>query len=717
MDRLNVLGRRCFGALRIRDDHGFTTVGMAVSILVSLALVFTTSQVYRVNSASAEIQEIADIAALAAENEVAEYLIVARTCDAIVLSMTLLGLTSCGVGIVALCVPSAAGFGKQLIDFGQKSFDARDRFSQSAAEGLNKYQQLLPFLMMASASKAASANGGSSSGSYFAVAVPVPFEGKELASCEGDASDTLVLSVEAEAEGLASNAELAEAAAVQANEAKQRAFEADCGANPGRCMYERAARLAGLSSARNPLYQSADAWSFSVALERARDYYAARYAAEAPASQSVEEQSNSAIRKAFYGFAMDQLADAYVNEGDGRFSADIPVLPSNTEEMRVTRLFYDALWPVHEADGASVMHAWEGCPGIQGSTTRGSLSQAEVGSYAVCSVCGFSASAVGNVASASSNISNGFEYHFRIVAIAAQEYEEAYAEVTPLLTSARESLSRLMEKVAGVLDGLEDVRIKPVPPGSKGVVAIVVSTSAQNLDGGLGSSLIGQTAELGARVAVSGATMIEESSGEGQSVLSSLLDGFVEEGSAGSAAGRALLRGWSALLASYGEGEMTLVSAVEEVIDSVPLATASGLGDWAKKALDSTIAEAGLQPADLDALKPVVVSTAYVVEGDEGAFSRTYSSMKSAAGQTVSSSADSVSVLVGLLQSFLSDQVDVLEEGVEVARVELPWEGSDVSVRIALPESLGERARAAVSDCMGAIGSAYVGFAEERVWR
>lgn len=716
MDRLSRCGRRCLSALRIQDDEGFTTVGMAVSLLVSLALVLTASQVYRVNSASAEIQEVADIAALAAENEVAEFMIVAKTCDAVILSMTLLGVTAYGVGVVALCVPQAASFGKQLVELGRKSFDARDKFSESAAKGLNRYQQLLPFLMMASASKAAAANGGTSAGAYFAVAVPVPFEGKELAACDSGASSSLSLAMDVEVDGLVANAELAEAAAAQANDAKQRAFDADCGANPGWCMYERAARLAGLADAENPLYRSVDVWSFSVALERARNYYAARYAAEAPASQSVEDRANSAIRKVFYKYAVDQLAGAYVNEGESHFSADIPILPSNVEEMRVTRLFYDALWPVHGDGEASVMHAWPGCPGIRGSTSMGSLSQAEAGGYAICSVCGFDASDVGNVAAASTSIGNGFEHHFRIVAIAAQEYEEAYAEVAPLLASVHGSVTRLLGRVSDVIEGLSDVRISPTPPGSKGVVAIVVSTPTQGLDDGLASFLLSQPAELGVRVAVSGATMIEDSSGEGRTILSSLLDGFASEGSAGSAAGRALLRGWSALLASYGEGEAALVAAVENVIDAVPLATASGLGDWAKDALDSAIKDAGLQPVDLDALKPVVVNTAYVVEGDSGDFSQAYASLKSASGQA-SSSPGSVGILLGLLEGFLSEQVGVLEEGVEVAAVELPWAEGGVSIRIALPEQVGEQARGAVAACLAAIGSAFAGAGEERVWR
>ena len=60
------------------DDGGFSTLGMAVALLVTLSLVFSAAQVYRVSSASADIQDVADACVLAAEGEVAEFMIAAR---------------------------------------------------------------------------------------------------------------------------------------------------------------------------------------------------------------------------------------------------------------------------------------------------------------------------------------------------------------------------------------------------------------------------------------------------------------------------------------------------------------------------------------------------------------------------------------------------------------------------------------------------------------
>ena len=101
-----------------RDDEGLTSVGMAVSIMLCLTLVFSGAQLYRVESASAEIQEVADVAALAAESEVAEFMIAVKLCDATVLSMTLLSATVYGVGIVLLMIfmpDGLAGLVKRLV--------------------------------------------------------------------------------------------------------------------------------------------------------------------------------------------------------------------------------------------------------------------------------------------------------------------------------------------------------------------------------------------------------------------------------------------------------------------------------------------------------------------------------------------------------------------------------------------------------------------------
>ena len=74
---------RCFH----EDDGGFSTVGMVLALLISLALIFTSAQVYRIQSYSADIQNVADASVLAAENQVASFYVVGQVCDAVLAAL------------------------------------------------------------------------------------------------------------------------------------------------------------------------------------------------------------------------------------------------------------------------------------------------------------------------------------------------------------------------------------------------------------------------------------------------------------------------------------------------------------------------------------------------------------------------------------------------------------------------------------------------------
>ena len=91
-------------------EGGFSTAGMVLALLITVCLLFTAARVYEVNSASADVQEVADAAALAAENVVAEFYIVVALCDATVLSLSLMFISTLALGVVCLCTPVTASF-------------------------------------------------------------------------------------------------------------------------------------------------------------------------------------------------------------------------------------------------------------------------------------------------------------------------------------------------------------------------------------------------------------------------------------------------------------------------------------------------------------------------------------------------------------------------------------------------------------------------------
>ena len=702
----------------VRDEDGLTTAGMAVALLLTLALVFSSAQVYRVNAAAADVQEVADAAVLAAEAPVAEFMVAVRLCDAVVLSLSLLGAVVYGAGVVALCVPPAASVGARLVELGSKILDARDGFAERAARGLNRLQTALPFLAAANAAAVGAANrGGVSGGGYLAAAVLVPSRGAAIVVGDDASGASLREAVEADADAVERAAAAAERAALEAQEAKERAFERDCGAYPGYCLYERASHLAGLGEGLNPFYRSLDAWSFSVPLRRAQAYYAQRLARERPLSDDPGEQARSAVRTLFYRFAASELARGFVSEEGGSFEAVFPRLPRNLDEIRQTALYHEAAFPITEGE-ERVMHAWPGCPGASGSSGRGSAADWEAGAFAVCASCEFTASSLGNVAAASTSIENGFEYHYAAIAQAADDYQAACERLEPELAAVKAAAGGLIERCGEAARSAGAFRIRAAPPGCKGAVALVAAMRPVAAEGGFESLFVVGGMTLGTRAAVSGATLLEDPSPEGQTVITSLLDGFGGGGGAAVGAARIVLDCWSGLLRAYGEGQVALGSAAEAAVASVPLASASGLGGWAAGVLRDALASAGLQPARLDALRPVLVNSVHVASTGEERFSVTYRSVREQALRFSSPTADLFASVALELESEALDAVSAAERGVELARIELPVGDASIPVTVALPPSLTEGARDLVGRCFDAVGSLYAEVTEVvRPWQ
>lgn len=704
--------------LLCKDEEGFTTVGVALSLLITLSLVFTAGQVYRVNSASADVQSVADAAALAAENEVAEFMIVVRACDAVVLSLSLAGIATMGLGVAALCTPATAPASEALLKAGREIMNSRDAFAEKAATGLNSLQKAVPFLAAARAASVASANSGGPMGAaYVGLAVLVPADGKEIV-LEG-VSDAQNLSddIEKEATAIKQAAAEAEKAAQEAAAWKQRAFQRDCGDDPSYCMYERAQTLADLSGADNPRYASVDTWSFSVALERARSYYAHRLSEEAPQGSSLEDQARSALRERFYVFASSEVSRGYVHETADAFDALFPHLPKNTAQMRDTALYTETAYPISNDGTGPLMHAWPGCPKAAGAAQTGSIAQMEQGGFAVCPQCDFSASSLGKVAAASTSIENGFEYHYEAVAQAAEAYQKARAECDPRATEVKEKAGGLFDRCLDLLRQVGGKRIDAEPPGRFGVIAFAANTSAAPASTGFASGYVRDAGSLGARAAVSAATLVAEPSDEGKNVISSLLDGMKGEGGAVTGAMGIVLDCWSGLLQAYIDGQQAIDGTIEHALDALPFAGASGLGAWASSALKKVAEAVGLQPAKLDALKPVIVSSAHVAGTCEGSFTARFLTVKGQAIAHPLSSTDVFSSVITSAEAAALEGVSSLDGTIEIASVRLWGEGGPaISLAIPLPQAIKDVTNGFISDIADGVRSLYAQITGVRTW-
>ncbi|NPD30722.1 molybdenum cofactor biosynthesis enzyme [Eggerthellaceae bacterium zg-1084] len=674
--------------LRLRDERGFTTPAMVVALLLTMSLVFSAGQVERVSSAASRVQDVADASALAAQNQVASFMLAARVCDAVVLSLALTGGICTGAGVACLCVPGAAAVGDALIEAGARVFDARDGFAERASQGLDRVQRVLPFLSALRASLAASANNGGAAGhAYHAIALLVQSEGLPLDLSPHDEGVEVVKDARGSSVDIKDAAKRAEEASREAADARERAFQADCGRAPSACMQERAASLASLPASLNPTFTSVDAWSFKVGLDRALAYYGARGGDERPADGSPEERMRSYLRQCFYEYATGEAQRSWVSDGPDGFKARLPFIPRNTEQMRQTSLYTDNLFPVgYDDEGAEVFFAYPGAPGSQAAHRWGSLAELEAAEAATVPDGILSVEGMGKVAAASTSVDNGFEYHFAEFCEALADYDRARHRLDPIADEVKGHARPLIDRVGAVMSRAIGSRIDPRPPGSMGCIALVVDASTLDPAQLMASPFVQVARPLGARVAIAGATMIEEPARGDDSALSHVLDGVRER--VGSAAGmpEAALGCWSAALSAYAQGQEALIGGVSGVLDGLPLSSQSGLGRWAARALRDAVSSVGLQPADTASLKAVLVGTGQVASAssDEGA--RAFLRIKREAGAHPLVLAGPLSVALDASRQAVHGVFDEEPGYLDVASIEFEGAGMPpVPVRLPIP--------------------------------
>lgn len=701
-----------------RDEEGITTTAMAVAIMVSLALIFSGAQVYKTTSAAAEVQEVADACALAAESEVAEFMVCVKVCDATVLSLSLLAGTTFGLGVVCACVPPLKGVSDSLMKIGNKALKAREDFAKKAVSGLNKLQSLLPFLAAASAAAVANANNsGAMESDYAGCAFLLPQKGKKIeigtiADLEESANN-----ITNEIKDIQKKANEAEEAAKKAQEAKDEAFKLDCGNAPGYCQYERAGRFSWMPVSDNPYYSNVDAWSFSVAFERAKSYYAYREGREEEPSGSTREKASYYVRMKFYSYAYEKLeTEGYVYENGVSFNANFPALYKNTAEFRQTPLYTGASFPVSYSEGEAkgVMHAWSGCPAASNVSSYDCVAALDSNIYTGCDVCNFSVESLGNVASASTNISNGFEYHYDRIRQAAEKYQEAVSEVEPLTDELEDIVNPLLESLSDALKAIGGSRISAEPCGNLGCIAIAVNKADKSADTGFENLFVRNAGTLGTRVAVSGAALLEDASDDSSNVISSLLDGVSEEGGAAVGGARIALDCWSGLLTAYEKGQESLEKAISNAISSLTLGTLTGIGDWAASTLKGVISDVGLEPANLNALKPAILNTGHIVSKSTDTFAVNYSKVRSSA---LSRSSDSGGLFPGI-SSWLSEKIQNQPEAdITIAEIEFPVGGVTIPIKIALPGSITSVVSDEVSKNLNEIEGLISRKTDKRVWQ
>lgn len=667
--------------LFLDDEGGYTTVAMAVALLACFSLVFAAASAQWVLSRSAEVQEVADATAMAGANSVAAFATVAQTLDACVLSMGLTGVVVSGAGLVASCVPGLRAAGAELTASGKAVLDSRRSFARSAAEGLQKLEAALPAAVVANSASCAIANSGEGL-PYFGCAVPFPQQSaSDYSALLADAYDSGVEDLAAQMRDLAEEERDAKA---RADAARERGWRADCGNDPGYCMYQRASKLAGLDGTENPFYGSPEVWGFGAALRRARAYYSARLSAAVVEGADGEAITDSACRRAFYEFARKRAMEGSYTEGaDGSVSIDLPELPRNTAETKETALYSDPMWPCTAGGSGRVLHSSLLCPGASGASAgTASLADLDVGAAGECAECRMGVGEMGRVAAASTSIENGFEHWWREVVEASKDYEAARNEQTEIERRLKEKAKEGGDMFEKALAALSVARPRICPPGAWGCVAVVARGEGTSVPSELTAAFL-SSAELPAGAAVSAAALAPDSSTAENNVLASFFDGLSARGSLAGGMLDGVMELWGRLLVSYGSAYDSVASAGAGFLDKVDGVFGGTAGSWLKGKLKEIMQAAGFEPVDMRLRKPTVVNSGDVLGRagyDRAATVRGLLNKLPDSGSPV----DYASAL-GL---WAIDEYG--DEEFTVAELEIPGTGMAIPLKVSLRKLLGE---------------------------
>ena len=673
-----------------KKEGGFTTAGTAIALLLVFSLLAVSLQAYWTGSRSGNIQYVADAGALAADEAVAQFVVAGQVVDAVLLSMSLLAITVYAVSAVAALIPGGQGVSGQLVSLGGNILTVRKNFGQGATKGLNALQKALPAICAVKSGQVISANADASGLDYCGVALAVPINADEITFGSAEEIEKSGQEISQDNEDISDKTEQDEEARKKISEAKERAWRADCGAD-GANMQERASTLAGLSGSENPKVSNPESWEFSLALSRAKKYYSARYNQE-PAenySGSPEEIAESVARKRFYKYALDTVSKGSVQKDEqGNELPSFEFLARNTQEIRSTYLYTESIYPTSTKDGKRTLHAYTGCPTYQKESTSGSASVAGIdsGSLHVCSECKMRPLTLGRVPSASTSIDNGFEYHYKALVEAANDYKAAQEERQELQKDLQDLGQRVKESLSKALKSIAGGRYDPQPPGRYGCVCIVSASKATVPH--LSNFSTGENS-LGVRVAISAATLAPDEGEDADSVINDVAAGMLPSDSAASGITKMLLGGWSKLLKVYTKGTEGIVDGFNTVLGGIPV-IGDSLSSWAADTFRTAIKEAGLEPADLTTYKPVLVNTSQVLARSDGKVASVLLSLKQAAEKLGNVQIEGMSAVLDELPTlddvgeYLSkDGFEIVKLGIEL----LGMSGEGGKLNFPIPEN------------------------------
>lgn len=605
-------GNRMLSISTFRNEtDGYTSIASALALLVSLSLIFACLNVQWIFGRTSKIQRVADASALAGSQVVSKYASIVQIVDASTLSLGLTGVLCFAAGIVSALIPGAQVFSTTMLDTGSKVFDAQRTFVNTANKGLDTLEQTLPLLIFANGAGIGLKNGDSET-TYSVLTIPVPLTGESnFDNYKADVEDE---DLKSKTIDLQDKTQALNDLENEVKNIKYRAWILDCGGEP-RSLFERTQQLATPTAQENIKYDSVDNWNFGASISRARVYYRKRLQQENPQSYQGDLRGDSALRKHFYEYALKEVNKAYYRESDdGTIDMYMPNLANNENKIRASSLFTEKIWPVVQKDGKEYVYPdISMAQGSSGLVTYVSLADIDSGAYESSSDYPLSAKKLGQVANASTNIDNGFEYYWRHIRQEAERYVPKYKKLKEKKDQLKQESENRRKELMNMLRESKSSSIDIKPAGYKGVISIAYRGETVDTPDAITKTFL-TTKQIPKGAAISASALAPEKSTSDTNVLSVFFDGLQRKVGLLGGVLDGIATIWSQLLLGYEKMVDTLVSAAFSTLDFIDGIIGGSIASWIKGKIIDGLKASGFDPVDLSLYKPVLVPSQSVLD-------------------------------------------------------------------------------------------------------
>lgn len=615
-----------------KNDEGSTTLTVVVAIFLVAALMALSLQWFWIKSSSSDIQYLADMGALTAMESISRCTKAIQILDLMIASLNFFGLVLHGVvvlaGVVMLTSSGLGGswlspFLEKAVEFNKKFIDVRKNFSEKAYFAAEKIADATPLIAYGYSANFVKDNASllekTSGTNYQMIIVPFPMKGSLNQGAFVDESSLSEQSEQA-GEDAKTSTEKIQSLETARDIAFRKAYDLD--------VYKNS--------------QTFETWGISDAIRHFKEKFVnlcMTIEAETPSVAVIDSNSvngQARLSESYRSTRQDLLA-SLENHVLSCLGPEVPLLGRhNPGHMNFTEIYTSILdgevYLLEHFDGErKAYHRISNCQGLSNAQSVLNLTtiQAVIDDYdhPPCSLC---LPAHWEAVSDTRKHLNQFQANWNAEADAILAYESLKAESEEEKSTLRNDIQKVFQLIVDeAKDILKSGRISYQPPGSRGLLSVVISTNTRKLPVYTLPSLTGGSdLELGTQLALAGVRMVPEVDEEkNKSSFLRLSGNLREEGTNLSSSLYMLLGNEASLTSSLRPLWDMCASSVangrndfKDFFDDLPF----GLSPIGENLIQGLTSSLGISKPDLRTFKPVLVNTSQVgsedAPGVEGAF-------------------------------------------------------------------------------------------------